>query len=241
MAINSNIEWTESTWNPVTGCTKISSGCLNCYAESMARRLQAMGQPNYVNGFKLTLQPGMLEMPLKWKKPQRIFVNSMSDLFHEDVPNSFIFDVFNVMKQAYWHRFQVLTKRSERLKELSTSLSWSENVWMGVTIESDKYKSRIDALRATGAGIKFISAEPLLSSITPLNLKGIDWVIVGGESGHGARSVREEWVREIRQDCEKEGVSFFFKQWGGFNKKKAGRTLDGREWNEMPEGALSLV
>lgn len=241
MAFNSNIEWTESTWNPVTGCTKISSGCLNCYAENMARRLQAMGQANYINGFKLTLHPETLEMPLKWKKPQTIFVNSMSDLFHENIPFSFIFEVFKVMEQAKWHRFQILTKRSERLKELSPSLTWPENVWMGVTVESDKYKSRIDDLRQTNAIVKFISAEPLLSSIIPVNLKGINWVIVGGESGPSARPVKEEWIREVRNECQNQGVPFFFKQWGGFNKKKAGRLLDGRIWNEMPELEFSLA
>ena len=235
MALKSSIEWTESTWNPVTGCTKISSGCLNCYAEKMSKRLQAMGQKNYINGFNLTMHPEMIEKPLKWKKPQMIFVNSMSDLFHDDIPVSFIEYVFKVMNKASWHRFQVLTKRSRRLRELSQKLTWTSNIWMGVTVESNAYVSRIDDLRNTGAAVKFISAEPLLTSIIPLNLEGIDWVIVGGESGHGARSVEEEWVREIRQVCVRQSVPFFFKQWGGFNKKKAGRELDGRQWSEMPD------
>lgn len=234
MAQKSSIEWTESTWNPVTGCTKISTGCLNCYAEKMSRRLQAMGQANYSNGFEVTLHQSMIDKPLSWKKPQMIFVNSMSDLFHEDVPINFIQDVFNVMNEASWHRFQVLTKRSWRLKELSNQLNWTSNIWMGVTVESSAYVSRIDDLRNSDAMVKFISAEPLLSSLAPLVLDGIDWVIAGGESGPRARTVKEDWVREIREDCVSQKVPFFFKQWGGFNKKKTGRVLDGREWSEMP-------
>ena len=242
MAINSSIEWTESTWNPVTGCTKISTGCLNCYAEKMAKRLLAMRQPNYVNGFKVTLHPEMLEMPLLWKKPQTIFVNSMSDLFHDDIPDEFIHNVFNVMAKAHWHRFQVLTKRAERLKKLSNKLSWNDNIWMGVTVETSAYKFRIDRLRNTGANIKFLSIEPLLGSLGKLNLENIDWVIAGGESGPFSRPVSPEWIREIRNQCIKNGVPFFFKQWGGFNKKKNGRLLDGKTWDEMPvENKLKIA
>ncbi len=230
----SKIEWTESTWNPVTGCTKISTGCKNCYAERMTKRLHAMGQKNYRNGFKLTCHPQSLDLPLRWKKPQIIFVNSMSDLFHEDVPLDFIQDVFTTMKQAKQHLFQVLTKRAERLIELSPVLDWPENVWMGVTVESHDYKDRIDCLRKTGAGIKFLSLEPLLDDIGELDLFGIDWVIVGGESGPGARPMASDWVRCIRDQCLDQQIPFFFKQWGGIHKKKAGRILDGRTWEQMP-------
>jgi len=234
MGIDSKIEWTESTWNPVTGCTKISAGCLNCYAERMAKRLKAMGQENYRNGFKPTCHPHVLEMPLRWKKPQMIFVNSMSDLFHEQVPEEFIFDIFDVMNKASQHQFQILTKRTERLSKLAPSLRWAENIWMGVTVESADYKGRIDYLRYTSAHIKFLSLEPLLDDLGRLDLNGIDWVIVGGESGPGARPMQIEWVRNIRKQCISQDVPFFFKQWGGTNKKKAGRTLDGKEWNRMP-------
>lgn len=235
MATNSPIEWTESTWNPVTGCNKISPGCKNCYAERLAKRLKAMGQKNYKNGFRLTLQPQMLELPLRWKKPQTIFVNSMSDLFHKNVPLEYIQQVFDVMKRAHWHRFQVLTKRSSRLAELSPFLEWSPNVWMGVSVESQKYVYRIDNLRRTGAAIKFLSLEPLLGALKNLDLSEMDWAIVGGESGYGARPILEEWVTEIRQQCQNQNIAFFFKQWGGTNKKKTGRLLEGRTWDEMPE------
>jgi protein gp37 len=235
MGLKSAIEWTESTWNPVTGCTKVSQGCKHCYAERMAERLQAMGQPNYQNGFHLTLQPRMLELPLRWKQPQRIFVNSMSDLFHKDVPLDYIRQVFDVMRRAHWHRFQVLTKRADRLAELSPYLEWPENVWMGVSVENSKHVDRIDDLRRTGAKLRFLSLEPLLGPLRGLNLEGIDWVIVGGESGPGARPIQESWILEIREQCQEAGVAFFFKQWGGQNKKKAGRLLDGRTWDEMPE------
>lgn len=234
MAHGSGIEWTESTWNPVTGCSKISPGCKHCYAKRMAERLQAMGQANYANGFALTLQPHMLELPLRWKKPQTIFVNSMSDLFHRDVPTEFILKVFDVMRRAHWHRFQVLTKRPGRLLDLDVRLEWSPNVWMGVSVESDKYRTRIDDLRATRAKVKFLSLEPLLGPLNELDLSGIDWAIVGGESGPGARPVDATWVRDLRDQCVRSGVPFFFKQWGGTNKKAAGRALDGRTWNEMP-------
>jgi protein gp37 len=234
MANRSSIEWTESTWNPITGCTKVSPGCKHCYAERMAMRLKAMGQPNYANGFKLTMHEHALEMPLDWKTPQTIFVNSMSDLFHKDVPVEFIERVFDVMHRAHWHRFQILTKRSERLRELSPQLEWTSNIWMGVSVENRDYAFRIDDLRATGAKVKFLSLEPLLRPLPGLNLEHIDWVIVGGESGPGARSMDPTWVTEIRDQCLTANVPFFFKQWGGVNKKKTGRLLEGRTWDEMP-------
>jgi len=237
VATKSSIEWTESTWNPLTGCTKISPGCKHCYAERMAKRLHAMGQPNYANGFKLTLHPQALEIPLSWKKPQMIFVNSMSDLFHKDVPVDFIQQVFDMMRRADWHRFQVLTKRAERLLELDAQIEWPSNVWMGVSVENQDYKYRIDLLRQTHARIKFLSLEPLLGPLPHLNLKGINWVIVGGESGPGARPVLEEWVIDIRDQCKARHVPFFFKQWGGVQKKRAGRLLQGETWSQMPEQA----
>ncbi len=236
MALNSAIEWTESSWNPVTGCSKISVGCRNCYAERMAFRLQAMKQANYKEGFRVKTHEHMLELPLRWRKPQAIFVNSMSDLFHKDVPVDFIIQVFKIMEKASWHRFQVLTKRSERLAELDRLISWPENVWVGVSVESSDYINRIDHLRKIGARVKFISFEPLLGPIQGLNLQNIDWVIVGGESGPGARPMRQEWVIDIRDRCLDSGIPFFFKQWGGFKKKLAGRTLEGRIWSETPHG-----
>jgi protein gp37 len=241
MAKGSGIEWTESTWNPVTGCTKISPGCKYCYAETMAQRLQAMGQRNYANGFELTLQPHMLELPLKWKRPQTIFVNSMSDLFHQGVPLAYSRQVFDVMARAHWHRFQVLTKRADRLKELSPKLDWAPNIWMGVSVENDRYRGRIDDLRETDAEIKFLSLEPLLGPLYELDLTGIDWVIVGGESGHKARPIDPEWVIDLRDQCRRAGVPFFFKQWGGKNKKKAGRLLAGRTWDQMPVSATAAA
>lgn len=234
MGQNSAIEWTEATWNPLTGCDKISPGCTHCYAERMSLRLKLMGQPNYRNGFEVTLHPHALELPLKWKKPQRIFVNSMSDLFHKEVPAEFIQKVFATMRSASWHRFQILTKRSDRLAELSASIDWPANVWQGVSVESAEYAFRIDHLRSTGAAVRFLSVEPLLGPIPELDLTNIHWVIVGGESGPGARSMDEAWVLEIRDQCKEAGVPFFFKQWGGVNKKKTGRELEGRTWDEMP-------
>ena len=234
MSTKTKIEWTEMTWNPVTGCRKISLGCMNCYAERMANRLRLMGAVRYKNGFDITLHEDLTEMPLRWKKPQIVFVNSMSDLFLEGIPERFIKKIFDVMHMAHWHTFQVLTKRAERLRELSGSLPWSPNVWMGVTVENRDYTSRIDVLRQTDAQIKFLSIEPLLGPIPDLDLEGIDWVIVGGESGPGARPMDPAWVTDIRDQCRKAGVPFFFKQWGGVNKKKAGRELDGRTWSEMP-------
>jgi protein gp37 len=242
VALGSGIEWTEATWNPVTGCNKLSPGCKHCYAERMAERLQAMGQPNYRDGFKLTLQPQMLELPLHWKRSQTIFVNSMSDLFHEDVPLDYIQRVFDVMRRAHWHRFQVLTKRADRLAALDGEIAWPANVWMGVSVENADYADRIDDLRATEAKVKFLSLEPLLGPLSNLDLRGIDWVIAGGESGPGARSMQPSWVTEIRDQCVAAGVAFFFKQWGGVNKKRAGRTLDGRTWDQMPRAhSLPMV
>ena len=231
----SSIEWTEATWNPVTGCTKISPGCTHCYAERLAVRLQAMGQKNYRNGFNLTMQPHMLERPLQWKTPQVIFVNSMSDLFHKDVPIDYILRVFDVMERAHWHRFQVLTKRGERLAEMNPCIRWPPNVWMGVSVESEKYVSRIDDLRRTDSQTKFLSLEPLLGPLPNIDLADIDWVIVGGESGPGARVMAEQWVIEIRDQCVRARVPFFFKQWGGVNKKRTGRLLQGRTWDELPQ------
>lgn len=230
----SKIEWTEATWNPVTGCSKISAGCLNCYAERLAKRLKAMGQKNYANGFNVTLHPHTLNTPLKWKKSRLVFVNSMSDLFHQEVPLEFIQQIFHIMNQANWHRFQVLTKRAERLAELAPFLKWSENIWMGVTVEKDNYLDRLKYLKEVPAAIKFLSLEPLLGPITSIDLTDIHWVIVGGESGPNARPMKKKWVIDIQKQCVESDVPFFFKQWGGVNKKKAGRILNGRTFDEMP-------
>ncbi len=235
----SKIEWTEATWNPLTGCTKISTGCKNCYAEKMAKRLQAMKTANYANGFKLTCHQHTLDIPFSWKKPRMVFVNSMSDLFHEDAPESFIKKVFNIMDIASQHQYQVLTKRSEILLKMNTSLRWNDNIWMGVSVETSDYKFRIDHLRQTDAKVKFISFEPLLNDIGDVDLSGIDWVIVGGESGPGARPIKKEWITNIQQLCFDKNISFFFKQWGGVNKKKNGRLLDGKLWSQMPKLKLS--
>jgi protein gp37 len=234
MAQTSTIEWTEATWNPVTGCNKISPGCKFCYAERMAYRLQAMGQERYRNAFKVTLQPDALEIPLRWRTPRVIFVNSMSDLFHKEVPPEYIRQVFAVMEQSPQHTFQVLTKRPERAAELSCELPWPANVWMGTSIETVDYVWRARELKRVPARIRFLSVEPLLGPIPRLPLKGIHWVIVGGESGPGARPMKAEWARQIRDQCVARGVPFFFKQWGGTNKKRTGRVLDGRTWDEMP-------
>jgi protein gp37 len=235
---STKIEWTEATWNPVTGCSKISAGCLHCYAERMARRLQAMGQPNYREGFKVVCHPEALRRPLAYKQARMIFVNSMSDLFHEDVSETFIRQIFDVMRQAYWHQFQVLTKRSGRLKELARTLNWPENVWVGVTVEEEPLRFRIDDLREVPSAIRFLSLEPLLGPLHDLDLSHIDWVIVGGESGPGSRPIERSWVRDIRDQCRAQGVAFFFKQWGGVDKKKTGRALDGRLWDEIPEPSV---
>ncbi len=241
MATNSHIEWTDATWNPVTGCDKVSPGCKYCYAERLSHRLQAMGNKNYRNGFAVTLQPHMLQHPLSWKSPKRIFVNSMSDLFHEKVPLTYIRRVFRVMNQAGWHQYQILTKRAERLEELSPLLSWAPHIWMGVSVENEQYLYRIDHLRRTPAHVKFLSIEPLLGPLDKLNLRGIDWVIVGGESGPGARPMNSGWVAAIRDQCSRAGVAFFFKQWGGVQKCKTGRTLDGRTWDDMPAQLVPLA
>lgn len=234
----SKIEWTQATWNPVTGCTKISAGCAHCYAERMAKRLHAMGQPNYRNGFNVTCHEHALEIPLRWRKSRMIFVNSMSDLFHEDVSDEFILQCFQIMQQASWHQFQVLTKRAERLAVLARELPWPENVWLGVTVENQECVHRIDSLRITPAHTKFLSIEPLLSPLRQIDFTGIDWVIVGGESGPGARPMQESWVLDIKTQCEDAGIAFFFKQWGGVNKKKAGRLLSGQTWDAMPASAV---
>jgi len=236
-----NIEWTDSTWNPVTGCDKISPGCRYCYAEKLAKRLKAMGNPNYNNGFNVTIHEKSLNLPLLWKKPQNIFVNSMSDLFHKDIPLSFFQSVFDIMNQAHWHCFQVLTKRSQRLLELDAQINWANNIWAGVSVENEDYLFRIDHLRSTSAKVKFISFEPLIGSIPHINLAGIDWVIVGGESGPGARPMQEAWATKIRDECYNQGVPFFFKQWGGFNKKKAGRLLEGKTWDGYPEAIQNFL
>lgn len=235
MALQSDIEWTESTWNPVTGCTPISDGCQNCYALRMAKRLHAMGNKRYLNGFNLTLHPDLIESPLKWKKPRLIFVNSMSDLFHEAVPLDFIRDIFDTMKAARQHTFQILTKRSSRLAEVALELSWPDNVWMGVTIEAGKYSYRADNLRKVPAAVKFLSIEPMIAPVYNLDLSLIDWVIVGGESGPKSREIEKEWVAFLRDQCLSESVPFFFKQWGGTNKKKTGRNLDGKTWSQYPK------
>lgn len=241
MAANSSIEWTEATWNPTTGCSKVSPGCAHCYAERMAFRLQAMGQNRYENAFELTLQDDVVELPLRWKKPRLIFVNSMSDLFHADVPDAFISRCFGVMQEAGQHVFQVLTKRPERAFALSSDLAWGPNVWMGTSVESEHYTSRIDVLRQIPSALRFLSVEPLLGPIEELNLDGVHWVIAGGESGPGARPMKPEWVRRIRDRCLSFKVPFFFKQWGAFgqdgvrrSKKANGRELDGEVWSQMP-------
>ena len=241
MAVGSKIEWTDATWNPVTGCNKISPGCKLCYAERMAKRLKATGMAKYRNGFEITWHPEALEIPLRWRKPRIIFVNSMSDLFHYQVPDQFVHDVFDVMEQAHWHRYQVQTKRPERVAALSADLPWPQQVWLGVSVESDRYLDRIDLLRECGAATKFLSLEPLLGPLPELNLDGIDWVIVGGESGPGARPMEAEWTRDIRDQCINAGVPFHFKQWGGVFKKRQGRELDGRTWDEMPSFDKSPV
>lgn len=235
MTAFSKIEWTEVTWNPVTGCTKISHGCKHCYAERMSRRLQSTGMDKYRNGFKVTTHRPSLEEPSKWKKPRLVFVNSMSDLFHQEVPTKFIEEVFAVMNRESHHTFQVLTKRPSRVKKINARLNWTPNIWLGTSIESERWLERLEHLTATNAHTKFLSLEPLLGPLPNLNLSGIGWVIVGGESGPGARLMEPDWAREIRDNCLEHRIPFFFKQWGGVFKKRAGRVLDGRTWDEMPE------
>ncbi|ABG60913.1 DUF5131 family protein [Cytophaga hutchinsonii] len=231
----SSIEWTEMTWNPTTGCTKISAGCKFCYAEIMSKRLKAMGIDKYKDGFKVNIYPDALSIPYTWKSSKVVFVNSMSDLFHEDIPLDYIKKVFQVMNENPQHVFQVLTKRAERLFEVYKELKWTHNIWMGVSVENDKVKNRIDLLRKTSAKVKFLSLEPLIGPLPKLNLKKIDWVIVGGESGHRPRPMDSDWVLDIQEQCLKSDVAFFFKQWGGRNKKANGRLLNGRTYDEMPE------
>ena len=235
MADKSSIEWTESTWNPVTGCDKVSPGCAHCYAETFAERWRGVPGNAYEQGFDLKLWPSRLGHPAKWKKPRVIFVNSMADLFHEDVPDEYIARVFDVMVEADHHVYQVLTKRHERLAELAPVLPWPEHVWMGVSIENRRFVHRADYLREVPAAVRFISAEPLLGPLDGLDLTGIDWIIAGGESGPKHRPVKAEWIRGVRDLAAESGTPFFFKQWGGFRAKAGGRLLDGREWNEMPQ------
>ena len=237
----SSIEWTSATWNPVTGCTKVSPGCDHCYAETFAERWRGVPGHPYEKGFDLQLRPERLEQPLSWRKPLVIFVNSMSDLFHADIPEAYIQQVVEVMRQASWHTFQVLTKRGERLERLSRRISWPANVWLGVSVETPLYYARIRHLQRVDAAVRFLSCEPLLAALPDLPLDGIGWVIAGGESGRGARHLDADWVREIRDTCRARDVPFFFKQWGGTNKKKAGRELDGHYWDEMPVTVQSIA
>ncbi len=239
MATSSHIEWTEMTWNPVTGCSKISSGCKHCYAERMAKRLHAMGSERYVNGFRLTLHPDLVDAPKAWKRPRLVFVNSMSDLFHQSVPAEFIHRVFQTMQDCPQHTFQILTKRSQRLRELSDELPWPSNVWMGVSVEDSRAVTRISDLLDVPAQVRFLSCEPLIGPLEKLPLMGVHWVIVGGESGPGARIMRPEWVESIHTQCRRESVPFFFKQWGGVRKDMTGRALHGRTYNEMPDSRLT--
>jgi protein gp37 len=234
MADRSTIEWTEATWNPVTGCSKVSPGCAHCYAETFSERWRGVRGHPYEQGFDLRLWPERLEVPLRWRRPRVIFVNSMSDLFHEAIPDDYIADVFDVMARADWHVFQILTKREDRLAALAPDLPWPPHVWMGVTTENRRFVHRADRLRGVPAAVRFISAEPLLGPLEGLELGGIDWLIAGGESGARHRPVRVEWLRNLRDRCNAEGVAFFFKQWGGIRPKAGGRELDGRTWDEMP-------
>jgi len=237
VALNSSIEWTEATWNPVTGCSRISAGCAHCYAERFALRLQAAGVAKYRNGFRVSTHEKELLTPQSWRKPHMVFLCSMGDLFHAEVPAGFIRRVFEVMTRCRQHVFQVLTKRGKRLKALAPRLPWPENVWMGVTVEDGHAVSRIDDLRAVPARVRFLSCEPLIADTGHLRLDGIHWVIVGGESGPGARVMKPEWVKSVRRQCETAGVAFYFKQWGGTRKHLKGRVLDGRTWDEMPVAA----
>jgi len=234
MSDRSHIEWTDASWNPVTGCSKVSPGCAHCYAETFAERFRGVPGHPYEQGFDLRFWPGRMELPLRWKEPRRIFVNSMSDMFHESIPESYIRQVFDVMARADWHQFQVLTKRHERLADLAPRLPWPEHVWAGVTIENNRWTARADALRRVPAAVRFISAEPLLGPLPALDLAGIDWLIAGGESGPRHRLADPAWFLDLRDRCQAAGVAFFFKQWGGSHAKKGGRLLDGMEWSEMP-------
>lgn len=237
----SSIEWTEMTWNPTTGCTKISAGCKFCYAEIMSKRLKAMGLEKYKDGFKVRIHPDQLNIPYSWKSSKVVFVNSMSDLFHKDVPLYFIKEVFTVMNENPQHVFQVLTKRADRLLDVHKELRWTHNIWMGVSVEDERVMHRIDLLRKVKAKVKFLSCEPLIGPLPKLKLKNIDWVIVGGESGHRPRPMEAQWVLDIQDQCKREDVAFFFKQWGGRNKKANGRLLNGRTYDEMPEQQLQEI
>jgi protein gp37 len=234
MATRSHIEWTEMTWNPVTGCSKVSTGCKNCYAEKLAKRLKAMGVERYKNGFKVTLQPDLLDVPFHWREPRTVFVNSMSDLFHEKVPLSYIKKVFDTMAKCPQHTFQILTKRSQRLSEVSPELPWPSNIWMGVSVENEQVLHRIADLNTVPAAVRFLSCEPLIGPLDDMPLEGIHWVIVGGESGPGARPMKREWVLSIHRQCKAAGLPFFFKQWGGVRKDLTGRELHGRTYDDMP-------
>lgn len=238
MAGKTKIEWTECSWNPITGCTKISEGCRNCYAARMAHRLKAMGNIRYQNEFDVTVHMDLIDKPLHWKKSKMIFVNSMSDLFHDNVPDDIIIKIFETMNKATWHTFQILTKRSERLVKLAPKLNWTPNIWMGVSVENQSVMYRIDHLKQTKAHTKFISAEPLLESLKSIDLNGIDWLIVGGESGHYSRPMEKEWVIELKNLAQETNTAFFFKQWGGFNSKKNGSELDGKYYKEYPANEL---
>lgn len=241
MGTRSNIEWTESTWNPVTGCTKISQGCKNCYAERMAKRLHAMGSERYRNKFAVTLHPDLVEMPKRWRAPRLVFVNSMSDLFHPEIPEDYISRVFRTMVECPQHTFQVLTKRSDRLAELAPVLPWAKNIWIGASVENRRVIRRVAELVSVPAAVRFLSCEPLIGALDNLPLKGIHWVIVGGESGPRARPMQAEWALSILRQCRAAGVPFFFKQWGGPRKDLTGRRLNGREYDEMPVYSTSAV
>lgn len=241
MADNSAIEWTEATWNPVTGCSQVSPGCAHCYAKTFAERWRGVADHPYEQGFELRLWPQRLDQPLRWARPRMIFVNSMSDLFHEDIPFGYLEEVFDVMGRADHHTFQILTKRHERLAEIAPSLTWHRNVWIGVSVENRRFTDRVDYLREVDATVRFISAEPLLGPLADLDLSGIDWLIAGGESGPKHRPMRVEWARELRDRCSEESVAFFFKQWGGHRPKSGGRLLDGRTWDEMPEVRRAIL
>jgi protein gp37 len=235
MSALTKISWTRASWNPVTGCDRVSAGCAHCYAERMAHRLQKMGQVKYKNGFKVTLHDDALTLPLTWKKPRLIFVNSMSDLFHKDVPLEFIKKIFDVMSQAEWHIFQLLTKRSERLASLAPKLPWPENIWAGVTVESAQYYKRLDDLRQVPSEVRFVSMEPMLGPMSDFPIDDIDWIVLGGESGPGARPMEKQWVNEVHNRCKQNNIPFFFKQWGGSNRKETGCLLDGKCYHEMPQ------
>jgi len=235
MSDRSAIEWTEATWNPVTGCDEVSPGCAHCYAKTFAERFRGVPGHPYEQGFDLRVWPERLEQPLKWKRPRVIFVNSMSDVFHERIPDDYVREIFAVMEAADWHTFQVLTKRHERMAELAPTLPWPRNVWMGVSIENRRFVHRANYLREVDAAVRFISAEPLLGPLEGLDLEDIHWLIAGGESGPRHRPMRIEWVRELRDRSLEEDLAFFFKQWGGRHPKSGGRVLDGRTWDEIPE------